>query len=706
MKKYMVRWPPWAKLVFLLGFVFCRPLFGDNVLIYQTDFSRLESGIFGDFAVRGFPEYHHIPRKFTDGWEVVNNRGPEEWKVLEIDGKQTLNFLGYNRDLWTKDFTYPILCIGDPYWKDYSVEAEITPLTRAEETDLQGILFRYQDGRHYYFFGLTAENRLALRYRDGEKGFRQDGWKELDFVSKGMVPGRKYRMRVEVVGAEIKCSVDGEILLSITDRRYDRGKIGLLACSPVRFHAIRVEASRRQIEEWESYRKAEERELQVLRQKQPKPQLWKKIRTAGFGTSRAIRLGDLNGDGQKDFLMIQSIPFFNSNYHQISCLTALDSDGRMLWQRGKPNPDHAYVSYDVAAQIHDWDGDGRMEVIFAEDGSLLVLDGKTGTLKRRFPVPESRILPEETSWKEYRHYYRRDHLPFVNVDCISFADLRGIGRASDLILKDRHTRLWAYNDRFEPLWTASANLGHFPWFADLDKDGREEIFLGYTLFDHEGKTIWSLDGTLQEHADGICGGNFCGPDGPSRVFIAGSDDGVVVASTDGKILRHHRIGHAQTPSVGQFRVDVPGLEFCTINYWGEPGLITFYSGCTGEEIFRSEPIHAGSPLLPVNWRGDGQEFVLLSTSVTEGGMMDGFARRVVMFPDDGHPEMAAMVEDMTGDQRDEIITWDPDSLWIYTQASPYVGDKIYAPKRTPLWNESNYGPAVSWPNWAQNKHAR
>jgi hypothetical protein len=670
--------------------------------LYHTDFSRLPPGIFGEFAVRGFPEYHHIPRKFTDGWDVVNNRGPEEWKVIEIEGKNTLNFLGYNREQWTKDFIYPMLCTGDPLWTDYTVEVATTPLSRPEWLDLQGVIFRYQDGRHYYFFGLTPDNRLSLRCRDGEKGFRQDGWHELGTSSKGLMPGRRSLLRVEVNGPRITCSLDGDKLISATDTRFLQGKVGLLACSPVRFHEVRVETSASSREEWASRKKKEELELEGLRRSNPPPLLWRKIQTPGFGVSRAMRLGELNGDGKLDFLLAQSIPYFGSNYHQISCLTALDSEGQVLWQKGKPNPDHAYVSYDVAVQIHDWDGDGSAEVIYAEDRKILVLNGKTGELKQQFSVPESRILPEETSWKEYQHYYRRDHLPFLNVDSISFADLRGTGRPADIILKDRHTRLWAYNERFELLWTASANLGHFPWFSDFDQDGRDEVFLGYTLFDHDGRVIWSLDGKLEEHADGICGGNFCLDSSPAKVFISASDDGVAVASAEGQLLLHHRVGHAQTPSFGQFRTDAPGLEFCNINYWGEPGLITLYSGCTGEELTHFELIHAGSPILPVNWRGDGQEFILLSTSVTEGGMLDGYGRRVVMFPLDGHPEMASMVQDLTGDSRDEIITWNPDSIWVYTQAEPFRGEKIYAPRRTPLWNESNYSPTVSWPGWDKN----
>ncbi|MBP1599426.1 MAG: hypothetical protein H6Q05_4803, partial [Acidobacteria bacterium] len=100
--------------------------------LYHTDFSRLPPGIFGEAAVKGFPEYHHIPRKFTDGWDIVNNRGPEEWKVFELEGRQVLDYLGYNAEVWTKDFTYPILATGDRLWGDYSLEVRITPLSRAD----------------------------------------------------------------------------------------------------------------------------------------------------------------------------------------------------------------------------------------------------------------------------------------------------------------------------------------------------------------------------------------------------------------------------------------------------------------------------------------------------------------------------------------------------------------------------------------------
>ncbi|NWG13846.1 MAG: hypothetical protein HXY20_09960 [Acidobacteria bacterium] len=690
----------WLGTLLILG-TLSVPAQNGRVRLYYTDFSRLSPGNFGEQAVRGFPEYHFIPRRFTDGWDIVNNRGPEEWKVFELEGRQVLDYLGYNAEVWTRDFTYPIIVTGEALWGDYSLEAGVTPLSRPDVADLRGVVFRYQSGRQYYFYGFGPNQTILLRYRDGEKGFNQDGWHELGSTQQAVDPAREYRLRVDAYGSKIVCRLDDKIVFSVANDRFRGGRVGLLACSPVRFHEVSVETTARENAAYCERRKKQNDELHALRSQNPQPALWKRIATPGFGAARAIRLGDLDGDGRTDLLVVQNIPFFGGNYHQISCMTALDLDGNVLWQIGKPNSNHAYVSYDPAVQIHDIDDDGACEVIYAHERRIKVLDGRTGRLETQFQVPESRIQPEEKSWKEYKHYYRRDHLPFLNVDCISFADLRGSGRPLDMIIKDRHTRLWAYNNKLELLWTASANLSHFPYFYDLDHDGKDEVFIGYSLLDHDGRTVWTLDDRLQDHADGICAGDFCLDGSGNRVFIAASDDGVVVASPEGKILRHHRIGHAQTPSVGQFRPEIPGLEFCNINYWGEPGLITLYSGCTGDEITRFELIHAGSPIMPVNWRGDGQEFILLSTNPAEGGMVDGWGRRVVMFPSDDHPDMAYLVHDLTGDPRDEIITWDPHAIWIYTQSSAFSGERIYAPRRPPTYNESNYVPVISWPDWKE-----
>ena len=80
-------------------------------------------------------------------------------------------------------------------------------------------------------------------------------------------------------------------------------------------------------------------------------------------------------------------------------------------------------------------------------------------------------------------------------------------------------------------------------------------------------------------------------------------------------------------------------------------------------------------------------------------MIDGQLRRVVMFPDDGHPDLAAAVHDLTGDARDEIVLWDQTRVWIYTQDRPFTGSRIYKPMRNPTYNDSNYRASVSLPGW-------
>ena len=158
------------------------------------------------------------------------------------------------------------------------------------------------------------------------------------------------------------------------------------------------------------------------------------------------------------------------------------------------------------------------------------------------------------------------------------------------------------------------------------------------------------------------------------MYASASDEGFVMFDLRGNILKHIRVGHNQSPSVGKYRTDVPGLQYMSVNFWKNPGIVTLFDW-DGNILAQDEPIHSGSPMLPVNWRGDGQEFVLLSGNSKEGGMIDGHLRRVVMFPDDGHPDLAANVLDLTGDQRDEIVLWDQERVWIYTQDRPFKGEQ-------------------------------
>ena len=53
--------------------------------------------------------------------------------------------------------------------------------------------------------------------------------------------------------------------------------------------------------------------------------------------------------------------------------------------------------------------------------------------------------------------------------------------------------------------------------------------------------------------------------------------------------------------------------------------------------------------LPINWTGKSEEFFVHNPNVNEGGLYDGWGRKVVEFPDDGHPDMCNAVLNITGD---------------------------------------------------------
>jgi hypothetical protein len=184
------------------------------------------------------------------------------------------------------------------------------------------------------------------------------------------------------------------------------------------------------------------------------------------------------------------------------------------------------------------------------------------------------------------------------------------------------------------------------------------------------------------------------------ILYAASDDGVLFLDLFGNIIKHYNIGHAQNPAILKLREDLPGLQTVTINFWGNQGILNFFDA-DGNIYHTCEPNNFVSMCLPVNWLGNGIEYFLHSTNVTYGGMFDGWGRPVVSFPDDGHPDLCNAVLDITGDCRDEIITWDQNEIWIYTQEDMPKKGRLYAPTRNPLWNESNYKASISIPGWKE-----
>lgn len=670
-----------AIAVLLLAFGFPCTAQKPAVLANES-FEDLPLGFFSSAATPLF-EYHYTPPARPLGrWEdaVIMNGRDRCWLVAEEDGNHVMEQTVWNEN--GRKWTSPMVVTGDPEWSDYTVEARVRPLSTR---DLAGIVFRYANNRNHYLFALEAGKRVVLLRREEESAFHQARWITLGEAAFPHNADEYYALRVANSGERIRCYAGGKLLIEASDGAITRGRIGLLANAPARFDDVRVTTSPENARAIATRIAAREAELKRLRAANPGFKAWRKFETPGFGAGRAVRFGDLDGDGRPDTLLVQNVPRIRGDaYDLISCLTAVTLDGRVLWQIGKPSPDNALLTNDLPVQIHDIDGDGRNEVVFIKDFRVQVVDGATGKLKYQAWTPPA--------GKE--NAFDRTH-----GDSLAFANVSGNRTARDLIVKDRYNTFWVFDSTLKLLWSAACKTGHYPFPYDLDGDGRDEIFIGYSMYSHDGRPLWTLDKQLNDHADGIAAGKWTvDAAAPPRVIISASDEGFLVLDTQGRILRHVRLGHAQNPSVGKFRPDVPGLQVAVVNFWNNPGIITILD-MEANTLAKVEPLHIGSPLLPVNWSGDGQELLFLNADPREGGLLDGWGRRVAMFPDDEHPVLCGNVLNVTGDERDEVVVWDQNRMWIYTQDRPFSGKRIYAPRRNPDYNESNYRTNVSLPAW-------
>jgi rhamnogalacturonan endolyase len=674
--------PKFITLIILCCCLFssCTSMSGDACLLYD-DYHGLKRGSLST-DLGAHTEYHYLPEAAPKGdWAVSNERG--WWSVHEVDGQRFI----YQSKTDQINYSHPMIVAGDELWEDYKFAVNFVPESKKYQS---GIVFRYQNDRCYYFFGVVGD-KAVLKMVKHAVGFHKPYEKILSESEFKWRPGDTLRAEVSVQANQIRAWLNGELLLQATDSEYQKGKIGLTANVPGKFFAVKVTTTQENKTQYEIARDEFNELEKELQANNPRPVVWKKIKTEGFGVGRNLRFGDLDNDGVIDVLIGQVIHHGPKDRNsELSCLTAMTFEGKRLWQIGKPDPWKNHLTNDVAFQIHDIDKDGRNEVVYCMNCEIIVADGATGKTKYKAPTP---LTP---GGKPYKKVY--NIFPRILGDSIYFCDLRGKGYDSDIIIKDRYRYLWALDDKLELLWHAECNTGHFPYAYDMDGDGKDELMMGYTLFDNNGDKLWTLDDTVTDHADGVAILKFQ-PDSGLRLLCAASDEGIFFTDMKGNMLKHHYFGHVQNPAVANFRDDLPGLETVTINFWRNQGIIHYFDS-DGNLYYSFEPNQYGSMCLPINWTGRSEEFFVHNPNVDEGGMYDGLGRKVVEFPDDGHPDMCNAVLDITGDCRDEVVVWDPKEIWVYTQDDNPKAGKLYKPDRNPLYNYSNYQATVSLPSWS------
>ena len=663
---------------------------GGPAVLLDDDFSGLRPGMFSAGVIGAHAEYHYVHETAPEGNWVVScftSGTPEQraWWVIEQDGDAMLSQTIYNN--WKH--SHPMVCTvtrGGEFWRDYTVSVRFCPQSDRGQS---GVAFRYRNDRCYYFFGVKGPKAILKVVKHGvayrkpyEKilAEREFAWKAGEFLT----------ATIRVEGNRIRAQFGDGVVLEAEDSTFAEGKVALTADVPVKFSSVKVTASAEEMKRIEKCVAAKEKEEAKLQAVNPRLVVWKKFAIGEYGVGRNLRFGDLDGDGRIDVLFGQVIHHgLKDRNSELSCITAVNLDGKVLWQKGRPDSWKNHLTNDVGFQIHDIDGDGKNEVVYCMNQEIIVADGSTGEVKYSKPTP----------LKPPGDHGEHNIFPRILGDSLFFCDLRGLGQDRDMIFKDRYNHIWAMNQKLDVMWTGKCTTGHYPFAYDIDDDGKDEVAIGYSMFDNNGTKLWSLDDKIKDHADGVAVARFNEGAEPT-IFYAASDAGAFYTDLKGNVLKRHFFGHVQNPAVANLRDDLPGLEIVSINFWGNQGIIHYFDS-DGELYYDFEPVQYGSMCLPINWTGKSEEFFVLSPDVTEGGMYDGHGRRVVQFPADGHPYQCNAVLDVTGDCRDEVVVWDPYELWVYTQDDNPKRGRLYKPQRNGLYNYSNYQATVSLPGWVE-----
>lgn len=627
--------------------------------IVKEDFWDLELNEFPyDRGHTALGEYHCIKQKGVYG----NWYDPiclHQWRSLDgswlVTSDGTTRYMEQNRGDNSKGAFKNVYCclVHDrSFYAGYTLEFNLRIFELASYC---GMAFHYVTSRVYDFVGILGDT-ISLIHRN-EETFTTYASGKIKFDDL-----KTYHIQVNV-GQTVVVFLDGVECLRANIPFVDGGKIALVAKSACRYSSILVQMTAENERKDREKRVLLQQKLEEKRKQYPKMNCIHKIDLKNFGSGRQLRIRKVGN--QTIFLLAQHQKrMIRDSFARLSCLTCFDLNGTVLWQKGEPHAcfDNAYISCDLPFQIADINHDGKFEVIYSMDFEIIVCDLLTGLELKRIPTPV--IYQDELVKNE--PFYR------LNVDAIRVADFEGLGYKGDFIVKDRYQNIWAFNHHFEVMWRYHhKNTGHFPYIEDFDGDGKDEMFVGYDLIDHDGTMIFSLPMDT-DHTDEIIYARLHAKE-PKRLILASGNEGMNIVNLDGTIYCHNEIGHAQRVSVAKYIPYQEGLQIMATAFWGSDGIICIYD-CHGKLLKQIEQRSNGNVITPVLY--DGKHILCLLNASEDGGLVDGNLDKVVRFPIDGHPVISTEVYDIDGDGIDEIICFDMKEMWIY-KAESYSNPKKY-----------------------------
>lgn len=391
---------------------------------------------------------------------------------------------------------------------------------------------------------------------------------------------------------------------------------------------------------------------------QPDPQVpliqpWKIVHLDPDYGGQWVLAADLDNDGAVDILSSEN--FNKDDVHYTTTAVAQNLDGSVLWKWGSPEIGRKNWHHDVACQIHDWNGDGKYEVVLCTKGFLVELEGATGRVLRRIPIPD-----EAT-------------------DCLVFCNLSGGSRPTDVFVKDRYHQIWAYNREGKLLWTVKDPAGfrtaHQPRPIDIDGDGLDEIMAGYAMLNSNGSVRWVYKSKQVDQAKGHldCARVFrqgTSPEDFRIVLTCCGANNIAFIDGNGKVLWEVSGHHFESLDVGRIMPGHAVPDICVDidhqPYGNSPIWVLDEHGKHLSQLVTDYSRHH----CLLDWTGDGIEEILVAH---KNGLYNYQGQRIGTFNTPGEEtsdgntkyEKSILLGDMTGDGILDVILTTPYTLYIY-----------------------------------------
>jgi len=380
---------------------------------------------------------------------------------------------------------------------------------------------------------------------------------------------------------------------------------------------------------------------------------WRTVQLDGDYGGQWVVAADLDGDGAAEIVSCENVN--NDDVHYTSTALAQRLDGSVLWRWGDSDAGRKNWRHDVPCQIHDWDGDGKNEIVLCTKGAVVELDGRTGKERRRIKIADDAT------------------------DCLVFCNLSGGDRPTDILVKDRYNRIWAYDRAGKLLWSVADPGGyrtaHQPRPIDLDGDGRDEIMAGYAMLNHDGAVRWVFKSEKVDQARGHldCARVYrkgAKPEEFRIVLTCCGADNIAMIDGNGRTLWEVAGHHFESIDVGkilpdgrepQIVVDIDHQPLGKSLLW----VLDEFGNLLGQIVSGYCRHHC-----LLDWTGDGVDEILVSHN---GALYNHKGRRIGAFVTPGEEptakgERSMLTGDMTGDGVPDAMIVTTNAVYIYENA--------------------------------------